>query len=45
MFRKMRVTAPDSRQIYDIADPDLAVEFVDQLTHDLCDAAMPPEVR
>ena len=34
-----------TRQIYDIDDPALAVEFVDQLTVDLCDTSMPPEVR
>ena len=34
-----------TRQIYDITDPALADAFVDQLTVDLCDASMPPEVR
>jgi transposase len=33
------------RSIYDINDCDLAAEFVDQLTDDLRDDAMPPEVR
>ena len=34
-----------TRQIYDIADPALAAHFVDQLTADLSDISMPPEVR
>ena len=33
------------RGIYDIADPDLADEFVDRLGHDLQDDDCPPEVR
>ncbi len=33
------------RSIYDIDDCDLAAEFVDQLTDDLRDDSMPPEVR
>ncbi len=33
------------RSIYEIADCDLAAEFVDQLTNDLQDDSMPPEVR
>jgi transposase len=33
------------RSIYDIDDCDLAAHFVDQLTNDLQDDSMPPEVR
>lgn len=33
------------RSIYDHHDPDLAVEFVDLLGHDLQDRSCPPEVR
>ena len=33
------------RQIYDHTDPDLAVEWVDQIGVDFCDPEMPPEVR
>ena len=33
------------RAIYDIDDPDLAVEFVERLGHDLQDESCPPEVR
>ncbi|MFN8038369.1 MAG: ISL3 family transposase [Acidimicrobiales bacterium] len=33
------------RGIYDIADPDLAADFVDRLGHDLQDDDCPPEVR
>jgi transposase len=33
------------RGIYDIADPALAVEFVERLGHDLQDDSCPPEVR
>ena len=33
------------RQIYDHTDPDLADEWVDQITVDFADAEMPPEVR
>ncbi len=33
------------RGIYDIADPDLADEFVERLGHDLQDRDCPPEVR
>lgn len=33
------------RGIYDIADPDLAVEFVERLGRDLQDKSCPPEVR
>lgn len=33
------------RGIYDIADPDLAAEFVERLGHDLQDESCPPEVR
>jgi transposase len=33
------------RSIYDIADPDLAAEFVTRLGHDLQDESCPPEVR
>jgi transposase len=33
------------RSIYDIADPDLAEEFVERLGHDLQDESCPPEVR
>jgi transposase len=34
-----------TRSIYEIADPDLAAEFVEQLGHDLQDESCPPEVR
>jgi transposase len=33
-----------TRSIYEIADPDLAAEFVEQLGHDLQDESCPPEV-
>lgn len=33
------------RGIYDIADPDLAAEFVERLGHDLQDESCPPEIR
>jgi transposase len=33
------------RGIYDIDDPTVAAEFVDELTGDMLDAEMPPEVR
>ena len=33
------------RSIYEITDPDLAAEFVDQLGIDLQDESCPPEVR
>ncbi len=33
------------RGIYDIADPDLAAEYVDRLGHDLQDRDCPPEIR
>jgi transposase len=33
------------RSIYDHHDPDLALEFVDRLGHDLQDQSCPPEVR
>jgi transposase len=34
-----------TRSIYDLTDPDLAAEFVDQLGVDLQDESCPPEVR
>lgn len=34
-----------TRSVYDIDDPDLAVEFVDRLGADLQDESCPPEVR
>jgi Transposase len=33
------------RSLYDIDDPDLACEFLDELISDMADADMPPEVR
>jgi transposase len=33
------------RGIYDIADPDLAAEFVERLGHDIQDESCPPEIR
>ncbi|MGH8895274.1 MAG: ISL3 family transposase [Actinomycetes bacterium] len=33
------------RSLYDIDDPDLAGEFLDELISDMADADMPPEVR
>lgn len=33
------------RQLYEHTDPDLAVDFVDRLGHDLQDESCPPEVN
>jgi transposase len=34
-----------TRSIYDITDPDIAAEFVDELASDMCDESHPEEVR